>query len=86
MLPPDPEERGFKDTVKANPGYFTTIRARFDLPQGVTVAADVRLPLPHHRARGQRHDAAIHGGGLSIAASAPPSLKTGTFSPTGSGG
>jgi spore coat protein A, manganese oxidase len=37
MLPPAPEERGFKDTVKANPGYFTTIRAKFDLPEGVTV-------------------------------------------------
>jgi spore coat protein A len=35
MLPPDPEERGFKDTVKANPGYFTTIRAKFDLPEAV---------------------------------------------------
>ena len=34
--PPDPTERGFKDTVKANPGYFTTIRAKFDLPTGVT--------------------------------------------------
>jgi len=36
MLPPAPEERGFKDTVKANPGYFTTIRAKFDLPAGVS--------------------------------------------------
>lgn len=35
MVPPAPEERGFKDTVKANPGYFTTIRAKFDLPTGV---------------------------------------------------
>jgi spore coat protein A len=35
MLPPAPEERGFKDTVKANPGFFTTLRARFDLPSGV---------------------------------------------------
>jgi spore coat protein A len=35
MLPPDPSERGFKDTVKANPGYFTIIRARFELPTGV---------------------------------------------------
>jgi spore coat protein A len=35
MQPPEPEERGYKDTVKANPGYFTTIRARFDLPRGV---------------------------------------------------
>jgi spore coat protein A, manganese oxidase len=36
MLPPEPDERGFKDTVKANPGYFTTIRAKFDLPESVT--------------------------------------------------
>jgi spore coat protein A, manganese oxidase len=36
MLPPDPTERGFKDTVKVNPGYFTRIRAKFDLPNGVT--------------------------------------------------
>jgi spore coat protein A len=34
--PPDPTERGFKDTVKVNPGYFTRIRAKFDLPTGVT--------------------------------------------------
>ena len=32
----DPGERGFKDTVKANPGYFTTVRAKFELPAGVT--------------------------------------------------
>jgi spore coat protein A, manganese oxidase len=36
MRPPDPSERGFKDTVKANPGFFTTVRAKFDLPAGVT--------------------------------------------------
>jgi len=36
MVPPDPTERGFKDTTKANPGYFTRIRAQFDLPTGVT--------------------------------------------------
>jgi spore coat protein A len=36
MVPPAPEERGFKDTVKANPGTFTTIRAKFELPAGVT--------------------------------------------------
>jgi spore coat protein A, manganese oxidase len=36
MEPPDPTERGFKDTVKVNPGYFTTVRARYDLPTGVT--------------------------------------------------
>jgi spore coat protein A len=36
MLPPDPSERGYKDTAKANPGYFTTIRAKYELPAGVT--------------------------------------------------
>jgi spore coat protein A len=35
MEPPDPAERGFKDTTRANPGYFTTIRAKFELPDGV---------------------------------------------------
>lgn len=34
--PAAPDERGFKDTVKANPRQFTTIRAEFDLPTGVT--------------------------------------------------
>lgn len=38
MLPPEPTERGFKDTVKVNPGYFTTIRAKYELPEGVTAA------------------------------------------------
>ncbi len=36
MVPPDPTERGFKDTTKVNPGFFTTIRARFELPSGVS--------------------------------------------------
>jgi spore coat protein A len=36
MQAPAPEERGFKDTVKANPGFFTTIRMRFDLPAGAS--------------------------------------------------
>jgi spore coat protein A len=35
-VPPDPEERGFNDTTKVNPGYFTTIRFRFELPAGVS--------------------------------------------------
>jgi len=35
MQRPEPEERGYKDTVKVNPGTFTTVRARFDLPRGV---------------------------------------------------
>ena len=37
---PAPEERGFKDTVKANPGYFTRIRAKFELPTGVSAPQD----------------------------------------------
>jgi spore coat protein A len=40
MEPPDPTERGFKDTVKANPGYFTRIRAKFDLPTDVNPPQD----------------------------------------------
>jgi spore coat protein A, manganese oxidase len=36
MVPAGPDERGFKDTTKTNPGYFTIIRAQFDLPSGVT--------------------------------------------------
>jgi spore coat protein A len=40
MLPPEPEERGFKDTVQANPGQFTRIRAKFELPIGVTAPQD----------------------------------------------
>lgn len=36
MVPPGPAERGFKDTTMANPGFFTVIRAQFDLPAGVT--------------------------------------------------
>ncbi len=44
MQPADPSERGYKDTVKANPGQFTTIRAKFSLP------AHVRTPQSyvHH--------------------------------------
>ena len=35
VIPPDPTDRGFKDTTRANPGQFTVIRSRFDLPEGV---------------------------------------------------
>ena len=35
MLPPTPDERGFKDTTKANPGYYTIVRAKVELPRGV---------------------------------------------------
>jgi spore coat protein A len=40
MVPAPPEERGFKDTVKANPGTFTTIRTKFELPTGVEAPQD----------------------------------------------
>jgi spore coat protein A len=32
LIPPDPGEAGFKDTVKANPGQVTVVRAKFALP------------------------------------------------------
>jgi spore coat protein A len=32
ILPPEPEEMGFKDTVKSPPGYVTRTRANFSLP------------------------------------------------------
>jgi len=35
MLPPTPDERGFKDTTKVNPGTFTIVRGRIELPAGV---------------------------------------------------
>ena len=34
--PPDANERGWKDTVRANPGQVTRIRMRWTLPAGVT--------------------------------------------------
>jgi spore coat protein A len=36
MAPAEETERGFKDTVRVNPGFFTTVRAKYDLPEGVT--------------------------------------------------
>jgi spore coat protein A, manganese oxidase len=35
MAAAEPTERGFKDTVKVNPGTFTIVRGRFELPAGV---------------------------------------------------
>jgi spore coat protein A, manganese oxidase len=32
LIPYDPEEAGFKDTVKANPGQITVVRAKYSLP------------------------------------------------------
>ena len=39
LLPPDPTEAGFKDTVKANPGQVTVIRARYNVPSTALDAA-----------------------------------------------
>ena len=60
LTPAEPTERGFKDTVKVNPGTFTVIRGRFDLPNRHLSTPDLRPPLPHPRTRRQRHDATIH--------------------------
>jgi FtsP/CotA-like multicopper oxidase with cupredoxin domain len=35
LLAPDPEETGFKETVKANPGQVTVVRAKFTPPSTV---------------------------------------------------
>jgi FtsP/CotA-like multicopper oxidase with cupredoxin domain len=35
-IPPDANERGWKDTVRSNPGQVTRIRAKWALPSGVT--------------------------------------------------
>jgi spore coat protein A len=32
LIPPGPSEAGFKDTVKANPGQVTVVRAQYSLP------------------------------------------------------
>lgn len=44
LRPAEPAERGFKDTVKVDPGHFTTIRARFALP----AAASAPQTFVHH--------------------------------------
>ena len=39
-VPPPPEERGWKDTVKTMPGEVTRIIARFDLPPHTKLPAE----------------------------------------------
>lgn len=46
------EERGWKDTVRANPGEITTIRMRFDLPRAVDTATGT---YAGHEPPGQRY-------------------------------
>ncbi len=71
VLPPEPNELGWKETVPMYPGTVTRVIMRFDLPQIVdsqgnpiatpasprTGGQRVRLALPHPGARGARHDA-----------------------------
>ncbi len=46
--PPDPNERGWKETVRMNPGEVTRVIAKFDLPPGLpfTVATSTRFGPP----------------------------------------
>jgi spore coat protein A len=37
-VPPDPDELGYKDTVKAYPGYVTRIRAKFSAAKNATLS------------------------------------------------
>jgi spore coat protein A len=50
LIPPDPTEAGLKDTVKANPGQVTVVRAKFSLPS--TALTNGKLVTPqkyvHH--------------------------------------
>jgi spore coat protein A len=39
-LPPAPEESGWKDTAKANPGEILRVIAKFDVPKGTTLPAE----------------------------------------------
>ena len=64
MLPPAPKSAASR--TRSRPTPATSRRSgRSSTCRGRRRAADIRLPLPHRRARGQRHDAAIHRGGLT---------------------
>ena len=41
--PPDPNERGWKETVRMNPGEVVTVTMKFDLPKGAPAPASPRL-------------------------------------------
>ena len=59
VVPPAPNEAGWKDTVQAHPGMVTRIIARFEGYPG-----RLRVALPHSGARGQRNDAPLRCGGV----------------------
>lgn len=50
LIPPDPTETGFKDTVKANPGYVTVVRAKFSVPSTALSSGQLVTPQKyvHH--------------------------------------
>ncbi len=56
VMPPDPNEMGWKDTVRVNAKTVTRIIVPF-----VGIRRPLCLALPHPRARGQRDDAAVRG-------------------------
>ncbi len=56
-MPPPPNEAGWKDTVRVDPGTITRIIVKFE---GYT--RPLRLALPPARARRQRDDAPLRGG------------------------
>ena len=75
-IAPDPNEFGWKETVRMNPGQVTRLLMKFTLPTvpftvpasprlfadyGITGRRRVRLALPHPRSRGARHDASTRG-------------------------
>jgi FtsP/CotA-like multicopper oxidase with cupredoxin domain len=50
MIRPDASESGFKDTVKANPGQITVVRAKFSLPSTALSSGQLVTPQKyvHH--------------------------------------
>ena len=71
FTPPDPNYRGWKETVRMNPGEVTRVIMKFDLPHGAVRRSAQRasrpaewrpricVALPHPGARRARHDASI---------------------------
>ena len=49
--PPDPNEMGWKETVRMNPGEVTTVIMQFNLPNLPTAAMRDAVEPPDRRAR-----------------------------------
>ena len=68
-MPPDPNELGWKDTVQCPPGIdHPHHRPLRRLPR------QIPLPLPHPRARSQRHDASLRSHRLTFVTDTAPVL------------